>query len=111
MGRKKIERIKEDVQPEVRYNFFRADENSRYLEWLFLIVDTPKEINRISNRIYDILAPIEDEGMTYEGATRTEGYNYRMIDFKSTRDSGSAQPSLIMKFSGIRKDDNLKMEI
>lgn len=68
---------------QVRYNSTRSRQNPEKMEWFFCIVNQNREIIDISNRIYDLLAPIEDEGKTIEGVVTGTGLRYKLLNFET----------------------------
>jgi hypothetical protein len=76
----------ESIDRQVRYNSRRAEKNSETMEWFFLILNEDKrEISDITSRIYDLFAPIENEGIINEGYAKKAGLTYKFINFESRK--------------------------
>ena len=75
-----------DKDRQVRYHCKRSKVNLENNEWFFLIVNGKKEICDISDRIYDLLEPIEEEGLTLDGKVNSDdGLFYTLIQFESKK--------------------------
>jgi len=75
-----------DLSRQVRYHCMRSNVNSENNEWFFLIVNDKKEIRDISDRIYNLLKPIEEEALALEGRVDNDlELYYKLIRFESEK--------------------------
>ena len=85
------------VKRMIRYNKFTntdIQELFRY-EYLFMILNEPREIKRIRERIYEQLEPIlELKNLFYGGISKTNGLHYDFFSFLSSK-SNIYQPNKI----------------
>jgi len=100
---------------QVRYHFFRSQENPQRMESFFLIINENREINRIRTRISELFGPIPEE---YKGDTEDNskggiegsikgsgGLRYKLINIELGRRIESGD--LTKVFKRMVKDTNL----
>ena len=73
-----------DNERQVRFNSRRSVINPECMEWWFLIVNDLKETSDIATRIYELFAPIEEEGVNLSGRVNAD-LRYRLINFESRK--------------------------
>jgi hypothetical protein len=98
------------IERQVRYNFktdFGEQEEFTRHRWTFLIINEPKEINRIRERIYEQLQPIvEPKNLDNGLITRSGGLHYDFFSF-STQKSRIERPDKIYHSKKFKKDRDL----
>ncbi len=67
---------------ELRWNA-RANTSERKYEWTFLIINDNRETERILQKIYEELHPIENVLLRTEGAINGTGLRYKLISLDS----------------------------
>lgn len=98
----------------IRYNKFTntdIEEPFRY-EYIFMIVNEPREIKRIRERIYEQLEPIlELKNLFYGGISKTNGLYYDFFSFLSSK-GDIYQPNKIYDVDNqqFKKDRNLYLK-
>ncbi len=75
--------------------------------WTFMVINEPREIERIIERIYEQLRPIDELKNNYEGLLpNSNGLYYKFFSF-STDKSTIPYPNKIYDSKNFRKDRNL----
>lgn len=96
------------MKRQVRYNRAGIPGLQEYFQsqWMWLIVNEPREIDRIKNRIFEQLAPIDELKILFEGGiSNTKGLQYSILTFKSP--SSNIYPKKIYDSENLKKDRNL----
>ena len=69
----------------VRYNCQRAETNPDCLKWWFLIINQNRDIRGTEQKIYNLLAMIEEEEKPIEGIVKKSGLRFKLISFESRK--------------------------
>lgn len=80
-----------DKERQLKYNSTRSENNLECMKWFFLIINQNREIGGISDKIYKLFAPIEEEGITYEGTIKKTGLRWKLISFDSRKKVESSE--------------------
>lgn len=72
-----------EKERQIRYYCRRAQPHSEYNEWWFLIINQNREITDAEQKIYSLLAPIENESPVVEGTIQKSGLRFKLINFQS----------------------------
>jgi len=76
------------MERQVRYNRYaigeHEEQNMAPNKWVFMIINEPREIGRIRNRVYDEFQPIVDmRELDSRGINNSRGLQYQIFCFSS----------------------------
>ncbi|MFZ1970940.1 MAG: hypothetical protein WAU65_02040 [Candidatus Nanoarchaeia archaeon] len=97
-----------EIDRQVRYNTKTGtgDQELARHRWTFLIINTPDEISRIRERIYQQLKPMNHRSLDEGLIVSSGGIHYDFFSFSSER-GAIPEPSKIFRSNKLRKDRNL----
>lgn len=98
------------IERQIRYNFktntTEQDIFTRY-RWVFLIINEPREIDRIREKIYFQLAPVQEVRNLDKGLINSSGgLHYHFFSFFSEKGK-IEEPSKIYNSNNFKKDRDL----
>ncbi|NMB66743.1 hypothetical protein GYA25_01645 [Candidatus Woesearchaeota archaeon] len=98
------------IERQIRYNYKTETGEQIYLRhrWVFCIINEPREIQRIREKIYLELSPIEDLRNLYEGLISKSGGLHSDFFSFSTDKFKIENPKKIYNSKKIYKDRNLQ---
>jgi len=94
-----------DKKRQVRYNVIRSRNNVENLEWFFLIINQSREIKQIENRIYNLLAMINNESKSVEEIVKRTGLRWKLINFETNKKIEKSE--FIKIYKRILKDEKI----
>jgi len=97
------------VDRQVRYNLSTTtgEQESARHKWIFMIINEPREIKRIRERVYFQLEPIVDLKELYSGQIESSrGLHYDFFSFSTFRGKIDS-PSKIYDSKNFKKDRDL----
>ena len=102
--------MKKDIARQVRYNIKTATGDQEFARhrWTFMIINTPDEIKRIRERVYQQLAPVvECKNLYNEPISNSNGLHGDFFSF-STYKMKIEDTHAIYDAKNFKKDRNLK---
>lgn len=92
---------------QIRFNFELLPIEQK-TDWWFLIINQQREIDRILQRIYKQLPPIEDSFIESIGVVKGESTRYQLISFSSYSSKTDVELNWDKIYQGTRsRDENL----
>jgi hypothetical protein len=99
-----------EIQRQIRYNMKTdpGEQISMRHRWVFLVINDPRETERIKQKIYTELAPVDDLNEIDSGLIRnSRGLHYSLFALSSEKGKIES-PESIYRSSNFRRDRNLR---